>query len=274
MRTSTPLVHVSSPSTRKPAFKRRRLNNAIDPGCQPSRALTDNSNVAPTPNALPSAVYAKLSCSTCHRALSTAIRPGVAGHSICSRCVVFLLVRPICTYACSVEEASGVAGATLQERTLEIRVFIFICPRQFYSRSVLTQHSHRCSAPTCAICARTCTSYTRPSSFPPTPALTRSPSPSTHGNTPVSPKRTALSLSYATMNCDASVALPPPSVPSIKRKKALIEKEDVNGDGDLDSTTGRDHHDVMSIHNGGTDAIVIPGCGRVVCRACCIESPK
>ncbi|KAN0078305.1 hypothetical protein V8E55_010362 [Tylopilus felleus] len=216
MRTSTPLVHVSSPSTRKPAFKRRRLNNAIDPGCQPSRALTDNSNVAPTPNALPSAVYAKLSCSTCHRALSTAIRPGVAGHSICSRC----------------------------------------------------------SAPTCAICARTCTSYTRPSSFPPTPALTRSPSPSTHGNTPVSPKRTALSLSYATMNCDASVALPPPSVPSIKRKKALIEKEDVNGDGDLDSTTGRDHHDVMSIHNGGTDAIVIPGCGRVVCRACCIESPN
>ncbi|KAF8556686.1 hypothetical protein OG21DRAFT_1506288 [Imleria badia] len=214
MRTSASLVYASPPSVREPAFKRRRLNYPVDPGCQPGRALTDNSNVAPTRNALSLSLCAKLSCSTCHRALSTAIRPGVAGHSMCSRC----------------------------------------------------------SAPTCAICARTCTSYTRPSSLPPTPALTRSPSPSTHVTTPVSPKRAALSLSYAVMNYDASVALPPPSVPSIKRKKAPVDKEDFDGDGDLDGNAVRDHHDVMSTHGGGFESVVISGCGRVVCRACCVES--
>lgn len=88
MRTSTPLVYASPPSARKPAFKRRRLNNAIDAGCQAGRALTDNSNVALTLNA-PSSLCAKLSCSTCHRALSTVIRPGVAGPSTCSRYVAF-----------------------------------------------------------------------------------------------------------------------------------------------------------------------------------------
>lgn len=84
-----PLVYASPPSVRKPAFKRRRLNHALDPGCQPSRALTDNSNVAPAPTAPSLSLCAKPSCSTCHRALSTAIRPGVVGSSTCSRCVVF-----------------------------------------------------------------------------------------------------------------------------------------------------------------------------------------
>lgn len=112
MPTSTPLVHYASlaPSARKPALKRRRLNHATDPGCQPGRALTDNSNVGPTPSSTP-ALYlcAKLSCSTCHRALSTAIRAGVAGPSLCSRCVVFLLPpRPSCALAlpqyCGIDE--------------------------------------------------------------------------------------------------------------------------------------------------------------------------
>ena len=77
------------------------------------------------------------------------------------------------------------------------------------------------------------------------------------------------------MNCDASFALPPPSVSSIKRKKAPIDKEDIDGDGDLDGNAGRDHHDVMCTHGGGPESVVIPGCGRVVCRACCVESvPK
>ncbi|KAG8215835.1 hypothetical protein J3R82DRAFT_7778 [Butyriboletus roseoflavus] len=209
MPTSTQLVYASPPSTRKPAWKRRRLNHATDSGCQPGRALADNSNVSPTPNVPSLSLYAKLSCSTCHRALSTAVRPGVADPSICSRC----------------------------------------------------------AAPTCAICARTCTSYTCPPSLPPTPALTRSPSPSTTqaATTPVSPKRAALALSYAAMNCDPSLALSS----SIKRKKAPIDKEDGDGDGEL----GGSHHDVVSGSvRDGTESIVIPGCGRVVCRACCVES--
>ncbi|KAF8130578.1 hypothetical protein EV363DRAFT_1332363 [Boletus edulis] len=212
MRMSTPLVYAPSPSARKPAFKRRRLDHTIDSGFQASRALTDNSNAVPMQNAPSLSLYTKVSCSTCHRALSTAIRPGVAV-STCSRC----------------------------------------------------------SASTCAICARTCTSYTRPSSLPPTPALTRSPSPCTQTTTPISPKRAVLSVSYATMNCNASVALPPAFVPSIKRKKAPIDKEDVDDDADLGVDAGR-AHDIMSTYDGGIESIVIPGCGRIVCRACCVES--
>jgi hypothetical protein len=76
------------------------------------------------------------------------------------------------------------------------------------------------------------------------------------------------------MNYDASLALPPPSVPSIKRKKAPIDKEDLDGDGELGGSAGRDHHDVLSTY-GGAEYTVISGCGRVVCRACCVESvPK
>ena len=257
MLTSTPLVYASPlPSARKPAFKRRRLNHAIDSGCQPSRALTDNSNVAPTPHAPSLSLCAKPSCSTCHRALSTATRPGVASPSTCSRCVAsspaFALPSKV--------PASSVPPSGI---------------RSCLPHSVLTHRLHRCSAPTCAICSRTCTSYTRPSSLPPTPALTRSPSPSSHVATPVSPKRTALGLSYAAMNYDTSLTLPPPSATSIKRKKAPIDKEDVDGDGDLDGSAVRDHHDVMSTYSGGTESVVIPGCGRVVCRACCVESvPK
>ena len=77
------------------------------------------------------------------------------------------------------------------------------------------------------------------------------------------------------MNCDASLALPPPSAPSIKRKKAPIDKEDLDSDGGLDDSAGRDHHDAVSTYGGGAEYTVIPGCGRVVCRACCVESvPK
>lgn len=94
MRTSTPLVYAPPPSARKSPYKRRRLNQVIDSGCQPGRALTDNSNVVPTPNAPSLSVCAKLSCSTCHRALSTATRPGVASPSTCSRCVAFSF-RPL-----------------------------------------------------------------------------------------------------------------------------------------------------------------------------------
>lgn len=68
------------------------------------------------------------------------------------------------------------------------------------------------------------------------------------------------------MNCDPSLAAYPSS---IKRKKAPIDKEDV--DGELDGS----HHDVVVSGGGvrdGTESVVIPGCGRVVCRACCVES--
>ncbi|KAF9236775.1 hypothetical protein BU15DRAFT_49599 [Melanogaster broomeanus] len=201
--------------TRKPAAKRRRLNHtcsssSIDPGFQPGKALTDNSNI------LPNHGNSKLSCSTCHRALSTVMRPG--------------------------------AGIPLE--------------------------CSRCSAPTCTICARTCTSYTRPSSFPPTPALTRSPSPSSHPDTPLSGshKRAALGLSFSTMNCDTSLTLAPALV---KRKKAPIDKDEGDANGDLPSRVLTDDSGSCEGVEDGSASLLIAGCGRVVCRACCIESvPK
>jgi hypothetical protein len=109
MRSSAmPLVYASPPSVRKPAFKRRRLSHAIDPGCQPSRALTDNSNVAPTPTAPSLSLCAKPSCSTCHRALPTAIRPGAAGPSACSRCVVFSPARALPSKVPSLAPPGGI----------------------------------------------------------------------------------------------------------------------------------------------------------------------
>ena len=77
------------------------------------------------------------------------------------------------------------------------------------------------------------------------------------------------------MNCGASAALAPAFVPSVKRKKAPIDKEDVDGDGNLDGNTTCDL-DAMSTdgQGAGTESIVIPGCGRVVCRECCRESPE
>ncbi|KAF9220590.1 hypothetical protein BS17DRAFT_786793 [Gyrodon lividus] len=218
MCTQTSLLYASSPVTRKPAAKRRRLNHtspssAIDPGFQPGKAPIDNSNV--TPNLVHG--NPKLSCSTCHRALSTAVRPGAGVPLVCARC----------------------------------------------------------SAPTCTICARICTSYIRPSSFPPTPVLTRSPSPSpSHGHTPVSgsssPKRVALGLSFTTMNCDPSVTTALAPAP-VKRKKAPIDKDEGDADGDLDS---HDHatDGLCEGVEGSSVSVVIPGCGRVVCRACCVES--
>ena len=69
------------------------------------------------------------------------------------------------------------------------------------------------------------------------------------------------------MNGDTSIT---------KRKKAPTDKED--GDCDRDGNVERGYRDIVSTHGGIRDcleSIVIPGCGRVVCRACCIESvPK
>ncbi|KIJ67330.1 hypothetical protein HYDPIDRAFT_108047 [Hydnomerulius pinastri MD-312] len=216
MRTPASLLYPSPSTTRKPAVKRRRLNrtgssssitiDSLAGLVPPSKALADS---ASTLNGI-HVTSSKLSCSTCHRALSSAMRSGAGAPLVCSRC----------------------------------------------------------SAPTCTICARTCTSYTRPPSFPPTPALTRSPTPS-HIRTPgsISPKRTALGLSFSTMNSDMSAA------PSVKRKQAPIDKDEseVDADGDVGLRFREQPSDAAGVEDISTE-VVIPGCERVVCRACCVES--
>ncbi|KAG5340346.1 hypothetical protein C0989_002075 [Termitomyces sp. Mn162] len=66
------------------------------------------------------------------------------------------------------------------------------CHRALKAAQGLLVICARCSALTCAICSRTCTAC--PSSMPPTPYLTRSPTPEPHPPSPPSPKRPALVL--------------------------------------------------------------------------------
>ncbi|KAG2148892.1 hypothetical protein DEU56DRAFT_782713 [Suillus clintonianus] len=117
----------------------------------------------------------------------------------------------------------------------------------------------RCGSAVCAVCARTCSSMLQQSSFPPTPALTRSPSlsgspsPSPSG----SPKRAALSLSISTMNCDVHLS------PSSGKRKKLSEKDDV----DLDHPS-KSRGTLFGLGDG---ALLVSGCGRPICRTCCVE---
>ncbi|KAJ7159937.1 hypothetical protein C8R43DRAFT_1124306 [Mycena crocata] len=120
----------------------------------------------------------------------------------------------------------------------------------------------RCTAPTCAVCSRTCTAAV--SSPPPTPRLSWTPTPTPSPSH--SPRRTALALiapnsvpasantthalpNHGNAHPSAHAAAHPigsfPPAGAPKRKKPRE-----NGDGDA---------------NGD-------GCGRTICRECCFES--
>ncbi|KAG6895656.1 hypothetical protein C0992_000177 [Termitomyces sp. T32_za158] len=97
----------------------------------------------------------------------------------------------------------------------------------------------RCSAPTCAICSRTCTAC--PSSMPPTPLLTRSPSPNL---SPPSPKRPALSIHPTNTH---------------RGEKRRTNADEESQEGFLQTLAEFD---------------LAPGCGRTVCRNCCTEDKE
>ncbi|KAF8063489.1 hypothetical protein FPV67DRAFT_247800 [Lyophyllum atratum] len=113
----------------------------------------------------------------------------------------------------------------------------------------------QCSSPTCAICSRTCTASL--TSMPPTPYLTRSPTPCP--SPPLSPQRSALTLN--SMNTNTSD--PQRSTPTLpgsneKRKKGADEdNQDYSSDGWIQSLGEFD---------------LARGCGRTVCRNCCTEN--
>ncbi|ETW76488.1 hypothetical protein HETIRDRAFT_455044 [Heterobasidion irregulare TC 32-1] len=108
----------------------------------------------------------------------------------------------------------------------------------------------RCNAPTCTICSRTCAAA--PPSYPPTPRLSFSPTPPA---TPApSPRRAALSLSNTN-----SQATP--------RRRKFRDGEDgsVKDENAYSDAGGED-----SLESAGWT----PGCGRIVCRGCCLELPQ
>ncbi|KAK2465016.1 hypothetical protein APHAL10511_003092 [Amanita phalloides] len=106
----------------------------------------------------------------------------------------------------------------------------------------------RCSAPTCTICSRTCTA--RAPSQPPTPHLTWSPSPSP----PQSP--------YQPDPDPGAVADPPYVIP--KTSQVMGKRRKASDDDLVEQISKSDCSD--------EDYGIGPGCGRTVCRDCCIEN--
>ncbi|KAJ7024448.1 hypothetical protein C8F04DRAFT_1302052 [Mycena alexandri] len=104
----------------------------------------------------------------------------------------------------------------------------------------------RCSSPTCAVCSRTCNATLSDASL--APRLSASSTPM-YGFTPT-PRRSVLALNAANTNANANAA---PA--AVKRKKPR--------DSDEDRLEGREPCD------NSTD-----GCGRIICRACCLESSQ
>ncbi|KAL4071900.1 hypothetical protein J3A83DRAFT_2932828 [Scleroderma citrinum] len=201
--------------TRKPAIKRRRLNATgstphVEPATITGKALIASGNLSGAGDGghLNFTIGSKLSCSSCHRALSSAVHPGAGPVVTCTRC----------------------------------------------------------AAPMCTVCSRTCSTIQL--AFPLTPPLTRSPTPSlVHGNPQTnsgyaSPKRTALGSSSFVMNCDPATAL------SVKRKRPLIEKDGADISVKPCDQQSSSPYDIID----DITSVLLPGCGRTICRACCVES--
>ncbi|EPT02249.1 hypothetical protein FOMPIDRAFT_160388 [Fomitopsis schrenkii] len=129
------------------------------------------------------------------------------------------------------------------------------CHRNFAQRLNEVVRCARCRATTCLVCSRTCSAP--PLSLPPTPALTRSSTPSPYP----SPRRPALALSTNSRIPNGMVnALPSTRghAATGKRRKPLLLNSDEGCSSD-DEKAGKD----TSQH----------GCGRTVCRKCCHENP-
>ena len=108
------------------------------------------------------------------------------------------------------------------------------------------------------------------SSSPLTPAQTRPPSPLLiHGDTHIHPdctlpKRTALgSLNAFVTNCNV------PTPPSVKRKRSLVDKVDANTRVEI---YGQRSNSLPCDIIDDISPVPLLGCGRIICRACCVEN--
>ncbi|KAH7909009.1 hypothetical protein BJ138DRAFT_278557 [Hygrophoropsis aurantiaca] len=141
------------------------------------------------------------------------------------------------------------------------------CHRTLRSVNVATT-CPRCKAVVCTICSRTCTEYTHTPSYPPTPALTRSPSPSptsvapspftqttNHEHTPLAGRRRKFSSNL--------------TLKVYSEGGRGMRLEDRNTEERTNMCL-----DDFSLDERARDSSTstILGCGLTVCRDCCIES--
>jgi len=132
------------------------------------------------------------------------------------------------------------------------------CHRTFVKPSQVHQ-CERCRSPTCTICSRICTAC--PPSLPPTPALTTSSTPTVSPSP--SPKRSALTLNTNTANANGAYA-PQTLSPFASSRRRKLPTWDT-GDDERVASEGTEKP-------GKED--LLPGCGRIICRNCCFESPQ
>ncbi|KAH9929168.1 uncharacterized protein B0H18DRAFT_997868 [Fomitopsis serialis] len=131
------------------------------------------------------------------------------------------------------------------------------CHRSFARRVSEIVRCARCRATTCLVCSRACSAP--PLSLPPTPALTRSstPSPSPFP----SPRRPALALSTNSRTANALLNPASDHATTGKRRKPL------QWDTDED-----EQQSSLSDHEKAPKETALRGCGRIVCRNCCYEN--
>ncbi|KZT30152.1 hypothetical protein NEOLEDRAFT_313387 [Neolentinus lepideus HHB14362 ss-1] len=139
------------------------------------------------------------------------------------------------------------AGYTLSKPTKPLACEA--CHRSLNVRGCPVIICARCNATTCTICSRICNACPA-ASLPPTPALTFSPSPPATPDR--SPRRIGLSLSSMNMNVNGS-----PNATSTGKRRKYRDSEDEEQEHDEEG----EKYDKWSMS----------GCGRTVCRYCCLE---
>lgn len=124
--------------------------------------------------------------------------------------------------------------------------------------------SSRCRATSCTICSRTCT--TIPSSQPPTPLLSFSPSPP---GTPLGPTEDR-SLSFPSeFHLDET---PRPRARTYTRTDSARRRRRSDIEDDDERTVVGAEDDTLARLKGVEDPGASPGCGRVMCKKCCVEN--
>lgn len=172
-------------------------------------------------------------CATCHRSFTGSRRNQLVQ---CARYVPCL--QPPCML--------GNIRATLSALYRPLEGFI---------RGLTAHGPCRCHEPTCTICSRTCNGC--PPSVPPTPALTRTASPSSAPTTPLlSPRQPTSELDMDMTSAQDRGA--PSTVAGRRRKVRDLDQED----------------EVAGYEGMDGAGEVLPGCGRTVCQKCAFETPE
>ncbi|KAG6811217.1 hypothetical protein H0H92_008478 [Tricholoma furcatifolium] len=127
------------------------------------------------------------------------------------------------------------------------------CHRSLNAAQGLLVICARCAAASCAICTRTCTACPSSDSIPPTPYLTRSPTPTAIAPAPTSPR---------------------PALASLAPNRTTNASSNNGNRGEKRRVSGAPDEQEEDIEAFLTEWNLAPGCGRIVCKKCCVENKE